>query len=83
MKTAVETSQNGMLNLEQIKDVVGNGWAVIKNPVFSDCAFLKGELFYHSLNEDEALEAMRVSRKEHRLYIKYCGERDPNVVYLL
>ena len=85
MKTTVEKaeSQNGTLSFAQIKDIVGNGWAVIKDPVFNGCIFLKGELIYHSHDEDEAFEAMKAKRKEHRLYIKYCGKRDPNIVYLL
>ena len=80
---ATTHSQNGTLSFEQIKDIVGNGWAVIKDPVFNGCIFKKGELIYHSHDEDEAFEAMKAKRKEHRLYIKYCGERDPNIVYLL
>jgi len=85
MKTTVEKaeSQNGTLSFEQIKDIVGNGWAIIRNPIRDGSILLAGELIFHSLNEDEAFEAMKVSRKNNRLYIKYCGERDPNIVYLL
>jgi len=84
MKTTVEKAEslNGTLSFEQIKDIVGNGWALIKDPVFNGCIFLKGELIYHSQDEDEAFEEMRTS-KEKDVLIKYCGERDPNVVYLL
>ena len=85
MKTTVEQaeSQNGTLSFEQIKDIVGNGWALIKDPVRDGSILLGGKLIFHSSNEDEAVEEMRIMRKEHRLYIKYCGEPDPNIVYLL
>ena len=76
-------SPNGTLTFEQIKDIVGNGWALIKDPVRDGSILLGGKLLYHSRNEDEAVEEMRIMRKEHRLYMKYCGERDPNTVYLL
>ena len=85
MKTTVEKAEspNGMLSFEQIKDIVGNGWAVIKDPIRDGSILLGGKLLFHSSNEDEAVENMRIMRKEHRLYMKYCGERDPNIVYLL
>ena len=75
-------SQNGMMSFEQIKDIVGNGWALIKDPVFNGCILLKGELIFHSQDEEEAVERMRV-RKEKDVLFAYCGKRDPNVVYLL
>ena len=76
-------SENGTLSFEQIKEIVGNGWAIIRNPIRKGSILLAGELIYHSHNEDDAFEAMKASRKNNRLYIKYCGERDPNTVYLL
>ena len=84
MKTIVETaiSHNGALNLEQIKDIVGNGWAVIKNPIRDGSKLLKGELFYHSQNEDEALEELSKCKEKH-VSFRYFGKRDPNIVYLL
>ena len=81
--TAATNSQNGTLSFEQIKDIVGNGWALIKDPVRDGSILLGGKLLYHSRNEDEAVEEMRIMRKGHRIYMKYCGERDPNIVYLL
>ena len=75
-------NQNVTLSFEQIKDIVGNGWALIKDPVFNGCIFVKGELIYHSQNEDAAYEEFRVT-KEKDVLIKYCGERDPKIVYLL
>jgi len=79
---AATHSHNGTLSFEQIKDIVGNGWALIKDPVFNGYILQKGELIFHSQNEDEAVERMRV-RKEKDVLFAYCGERDPNVVYLL
>ena len=74
--------QNGALTFEQIKDIVGNGWAVIKDAEFNGCVFLRGEIYFHSANEDEAMQVWGKS-KENDLYFKFCGERDPNIVYLL
>ena len=80
--TAATHSQNGTLSFEQIKDIVGNGWAVIKNPVREGSKILKGELYFHSLNEKEALDEL--SRcKDKLVSFRYFGERDPNIVYLL
>ena len=80
-KTTAER-QDDVLTFEQIKNRVGNGWAIIKDPVFNGCIFLRGELLFHSADEDEAYEEFRVT-KEKDVLIKYCGERDPNIVYLL
>ena len=84
MTTAVEKegSQNGMLNFEQIKDIVGNGWAVIKNPVREGSKILKGELYFHSQDEEEALNELSKC-KEKLVSFRYFGERDPNIVCLL
>ena len=75
-------NQNEVLTVEQIKSIVGRGWALIKNPVYDGCIFLKGELLFHSADEDEAYEALRVMRKEHRVLFKHFVDRDPNVAYL-
>ena len=85
MKTRVnaESSQNGGLAFEQIKEIVGDGWGVIKEPVYDGCILLKGELLFHSDNEEVALDEMRVMRKEHHVLFKYFGERNPNIIYTL
>ena len=77
MKAAVKN-----LSFEEIKDIVGNGWAVIKDAEFNGCIFLRGELLFHSHDPDEAYEEWGKS-KEKDVLIKYCGERDPNIVYML
>ena len=85
MKTAVETPDitKEVMTWQQIKDKVGNsGWAIIKNPIFNGCIFLKGEMLFHSNNEDEVFDKRRVIN-EKDVYIKYCGKRDPNIVHLL
>ena len=77
-----KATKDGVLTFEEIKEIVGNGWAVIKNPEFNGCIFLRGELYFHSQDEDEAGEVWGKSKENH-LYFKFCGERDPNIVYLL
>ena len=43
-----KATKDGVLTFEEIKEIVGNGWAVIKNPEFNGCIFLRGELYFHS-----------------------------------
>ena len=80
-KTAAH-SQNGIISSEEIHAITGNGWAIVKNPVHERGILVRGELFFHSDNYIEALEVMGASKEKH-LGIKYCGKRDPNVVYIL
>ena len=75
-------SQNGVLTYRQIRNRVGDGWAVIQDPEFNGSILLKGKLVFHSSDRAEALDEL-FNRKEHDLLIKYCGKIDPNVVYLL
>ena len=72
----------GILTIEQIKEIVGDGWAIFKNPV-GDRKTTRGELLFYTHDEEEAYEQFSVLRKEHYVYFTYCGKRDPNVVYLL
>ena len=73
---------NGMLTFEEIKDIVGDGWAIIRNPEFDGCIFLKGELVYYGYDKKDVYHRDRAAG-ENNLYFKYCGKRDPNIVYLL
>jgi hypothetical protein len=73
---------SGVMTFEQIRDIVGNGWAIIKNPVRDGSVLLGGELLFHSVDKDEVYQKTRVVGEKHVLF-KYCGERDPNIVYLL
>ena len=72
----------GVLTIEQIKEIVGDGWAIIKDPV-GDRKSTKGELLFYTHNEDEAYKQFGILRQKHYVYFTYCGKRDPNVVYLL
>ena len=74
--------QNGVLTARQIRNRVGDGWAIIENAEFNGCIFLRGKLLYHSSDKQQAHEEMR-RRTEKDLFFKYCGKRDPNVAYLL
>ena len=74
--------QNGVLTYRQICNRVGDGWAVIQDPVSNGSVLLKGKLVFHSKNRAEALDEL-FNREEYHLLLKYCGKRDPNIVYLL
>jgi len=74
--------QDGVLTYRQIRNRVGDGWAVIQDPVSNGSVLLKGKLVFHSKDRAEALEEL-FKRDEYDLLIKYCGKRDPNVIYLL
>ena len=80
-KTATHR-HNGTLSFEAIKSITGDGWAVIKNPEHERGILVRGELLFHSDNYQEAIEAWGTSREKF-VGIKYCGKRDPNVVYIL
>ena len=58
---------NGALTFEQIKDIVGNGWAIIRNPEFDGCIFLKGELidsvYFQQNSFDEVDAAVKPERQ--------------------
>ena len=71
-----------VLTCQQIKDIVGNGWAIIKNAEFNGCIFLRGELIYYGNDKKDVYQRERRAG-EKEVYFKYCGERDPNTVYLL
>jgi len=82
MATTVEKDiPSGVLTFEEIKSVAGEGWAIIKNPVRERGELISGELYFHSHDKNEALDAM-YSSGINRLYMKFCGTRDPNVVYI-
>jgi len=79
-KKTVE-SQNGMMTERQIRNRVGDGWAIIQDPVWNGGIFLRGKLIYHSLNKDEVVDEF-CKRKGH-LFFMHCAKPDPNVIYLL
>ena len=74
--------RNGVLTYRQIRNRVGDGWAIIKNPVREKGILTHGELLYHSSNRKQALEELGKCKNGHFAF-KYCGKIDPNVVYIL
>jgi len=78
--TAVRT--NGTLSFRQIRNRVGNGWAIIKDPEFNGCILLGGKLLYHSNDRIKALDEFEKCDNGHFAF-KYCGKLDPNAIYLL
>jgi len=80
-KTAA-VNRNGALTERQIRNRVGDGWAIIEDPEWNGSIFLKGKLLYHSLNKDEVVDEF-CRRKEKHLFFMHCMKPDPNVVYLL
>jgi len=74
--------QNGVLTYRQIRNRVGDGWAIIQDPERNRGIFIKGKLLYHSLNKNEVVEEF-CKRKEENLYFMHCMKPDPNVIYLL
>ena len=79
-KTTVEMPK-GVLSFAEIKDIVGNGWAIIKNAEFNGCIFMRGELVYYGADKKDVYQRERRAG-EKEVYFKYCGDRDPNTVYL-
>ena len=75
-------SKNGVLSFRQIRNRVGDGWAIIKDPEFDGCIFLKGELIYHNADRAKVLEEFGRSN-ERDVLLKYCGKPDPNTVFIL
>ena len=75
-------SQNGVLSFRQIRNRVGDGWAVVKNPEYEKGMFARGELLYYSSDRNQALEEMSKC-KNGDFAFKFCGKIDPNVVYIL
>ena len=54
----------GVLTLKQIRNRVGEGWAVIKNPEHEKGMLVRGELLYHSSDRLDALEEMGKCKKD-------------------
>jgi len=74
--------KNGVLSFRQIRNRVGDGWAIIKNPERDGAILLRGELIYHSSDRAEALEEFGKCKNGHFAF-KFCGKPNPNAVYLL
>ena len=83
MEMTVETASvpNDVLTWQQIKDKVGDGWAIISNPEFDGLNFVKGELFHYGYNKSEVYQ--RETRGQKDVLFRYCGKRDHNVYLML
>ena len=83
MEKAVETPDvtNEVMTWQQIKDKVGDGWAIISNPVYEGSKFVGGELFYYGYNKSEVYQ--KDTRGQKKVFFRYCGKRDPNVILML
>ena len=86
METTVtkQTSKaNGRLTVRQIKRRVGESWALLENPEYSEKqVFLSAELLYYDADKEKVLEESEKYKKGH-FALYYFGIPDPNVIYLL
>ena len=86
METTVKTRNNkplGRLTERQIKRRVGEAWALLENPEYSEKqVLLSAELLYYSADKEKVLEEMTKYKKGH-FAMFYYGTPDPNVVYIL
>ncbi len=75
---------------EEIKEIVGDGWAFIANPKRKNNSveLEGGELIYHDADKQKVIQAslnLRKGLKEKKVNvvtIHYCGER-PDLIVLL
>ena len=72
---------NGALSFRQIRNRVGDGWAIIKDPEFNGCILLGGKLLYHSSDRIKALDEFGKCDNGHFAF-KYCGKPDPNAIWI-
>ena len=84
MKTAVETPNitKEVMTWQQIRDKVGDGWAIISNPEFKSSELVKGELVYFGYNKSDVYQR-EIDDEHKRVFYTYCGKRDPNVILML
>jgi len=74
---------NGRLTVRQIKRKVGEAWALLENPEYSEKqVFLSAELLYYDADKEKVLEESEKYEKGH-FALFYFGTPDPNVIYLL
>ena len=70
------------MTCQQIRDIVGNGWAVVSNPEFSGSDLLRGELIYFGYDKLDVYQK-EIAAGHKRVFYMYCGKRDPNVILML
>ena len=73
----------GRLTKRQIKNRVGEAWALLKNPEYSEKqVMLSAELLYYNADKVKVHEEATKYKKGH-FAVSFFGTPDPNVIYLL
>ena len=73
----------GRMTKRQIKRKVGEAWALLENPEYSEKqVFLSAELLYYNADKEKVLEESEKYEKGH-FALFFFGTPDPNVIYLL
>ena len=91
METAVKkrsSKANGRLTARQIKRRVGEAWALLENPEYSEKqVFLSAELLYYDADKENVLDEMSkqfgTRKNGGHFAVFFFGTPDPNVIYLL
>jgi hypothetical protein len=85
METIAKTRNKkdvGVLTARQIRNRVGDGWAIVQDPEYNGCIFLGGKLLYHNADRLQTYKEFGKC-KNGTFLIMFCGKQDPNVIYLL
>ena len=73
----------GRLTKRQIKNRVGEAWALLENPEYSEKqVLLTAELLYYNADREKVYEEAIKYKKGH-FAVRFFGTPDPNVIYLL
>ena len=91
MEATVKKRDNkvvGRMTKRQIKKKVGEAWALLENPEYSEKqVFLSAELLYYDADKvkvhEEARKLMGTRKSGGHFAVFYFGTPDPNVIYLL
>ena len=91
METTVKTRNKkdvGRLTERQIKRRVGEAWALLENPEFSEKeVLLSAELLYYDADKKKVHEESRkyfgTRKNGGHFAVFFFGTPDPNVIYLL
>jgi len=90
METTVKTRNNkavGKLTKRQIKNKVGEAWALLENPEYSEKeVLLSAELLYYDADKTKVHEESRkyfgTRKNGGHFAVRFFGTPDPNVIYL-
>ena len=79
---------NGRLTARQIKKRVGEAWALLENPEYSEKqVLLSAELLYYDVDKKKVHEESRkyfgTRKNGGHFAVFFFGTPDPNVIYLL